>query len=124
MLTKIVGCLCGLHDVLESWGFRYVTNFVWVKNSLESDTILEGNTKSACSVKGNLKPIKRNVSSVLSADKRRHSQKPKRETKSLRCLTRLNSLQEPRPKMGCLGGDDPTKLVDAQFQGLPTCLQD
>lgn len=64
-------------DVLESWGFRYVTNFVWVKNSFGIGYYFRGQHEICLfGVKGNLKPIKRNVSSVLSADKRRHSQKP------------------------------------------------
>ena len=64
-------------EVMESWGFRYVTNFVWVKNSFGIGYYFRGQHELCLfGVKGRLKPIKRNVSSVIKADKRRHSQKP------------------------------------------------
>lgn len=64
-------------EVMESWGFRYVTNFVWVKNSFGIGYYFRGQHELCLfGVKGRLKPIKRNVSSVVKADKRRHSQKP------------------------------------------------
>tara|TARA_Y100000996_G_scaffold221005_1_gene173957 strand:- start:9029 stop:9532 length:504 start_codon:yes stop_codon:yes gene_type:complete len=64
-------------EVMESWGFRYVTNFVWVKDRFGIGYYFRGQHELCLfGVKGNLKPIKRNVSSVLWAERRRHSQKP------------------------------------------------
>ena len=64
-------------DVMESWGFRYVTNFVWVKDRFGIGYYFRGQHELCLfGVKGNLKPIKRNVSSVLWAERRKHSQKP------------------------------------------------
>jgi len=64
-------------EVMESWGFRYVTNFVWAKDSFGIGYYFRGQHELCLfGVKGNLKPIRRNVSSLLVSPKRKHSQKP------------------------------------------------
>jgi len=64
-------------EVMESWGFRYVTNFVWAKDSFGTGYYFRGQHELCLfGVKGNLKPIKRDVSSLLVSPKRKHSQKP------------------------------------------------
>jgi N6-adenosine-specific RNA methylase IME4 len=63
--------------VMESWGFRYVTNFVWVKESFGLGYYFRGQHELCLfGVKGNLKPKLRNVRSVLWAEKTKHSRKP------------------------------------------------
>ena len=65
-------------EVMEAWGFRYVTNFVWVKERFGLGYYFRGQHELCLfGVKGNLKPIKRNVRSVLWAEKTKHSRKPK-----------------------------------------------
>ena len=64
-------------EVMEEWGFRYVTNFVWTKERFGIGYYFRGHHELCLfGVKGNLKPIKRNVSSVLFGPTTRHSQKP------------------------------------------------
>jgi len=64
-------------EVMEEWGFRYVTNFVWAKDSFGIGYYFRGQHELCLfGVKGNLKPIRRNVSSLLVSPKRKHSQKP------------------------------------------------
>ena len=64
-------------DVLESWSFRYVTNFVWAKDRFGIGYYFRGQHELCqFGVKGNLKPIKRNVPSIIYARRTKHSKKP------------------------------------------------
>jgi len=64
-------------EVMESWGFRYVTNFVWAKDRFGIGYYFRGQHELCLfGVKGKLKPIKRNVSSLVVAKKTIHSKKP------------------------------------------------
>ena len=64
-------------DVLESWSFRYVTNFVWAKDRFGIGYYFRGQHELFLfGVKGNLKPIKRNVPSIIYARRTKHSKKP------------------------------------------------
>ena len=64
-------------DVLESWSFRYVTNFVWAKDRFGIGYYFRGQHELCLfGVKGNLKPIKRNVPSIIYARRTKHSKKP------------------------------------------------
>ena len=64
-------------EVMEAWGFRYVTNFVWCKERFGLGYYFRGQHELCLfGVKGTLKPIKRNVRSVLWAEKGKHSKKP------------------------------------------------
>jgi N6-adenosine-specific RNA methylase IME4 len=75
-------------NVMESWGFRYVTNFVWAKNSFGIGYYFRGQHELCLfGVKGNLKPIRRNVSSLLLSPKRRHSQKPDEARKMIESMS-------------------------------------
>ena len=65
-------------DTMRAWGYRYVTNLAWVKNSkgqgwyfkTQHEILLFG-------VKGSLDPKKKGTySSIIEADRRKHSQKP------------------------------------------------
>lgn len=66
-------------DLLEWLGFRYITNICWAKNSIGLGQYFRGQHELCLfGVKGKLpsqaKP--RNVSSLITASKRKHSQKP------------------------------------------------
>jgi len=75
-------------NVMESWGFRYVTNFVWAKNSFGIGYYFRGQHELCLfGVKGNLKPIRRNVSTLLLSPKRRHSQKPAEARKMIESMS-------------------------------------
>ena len=64
-------------EVMEHWGFRYITNFVWTKERFGLGYYFRGQHELCLfGIKGNLKPIRRNVSSLLVSAKRKHSQKP------------------------------------------------
>ena len=65
-------------SVMEAWGFRYVTNFVWTKDRFGIGYYFRGQHELCLfGVKGNLKPKHRNISSVLNVPKTKHSRKPK-----------------------------------------------
>lgn len=64
-------------DVMESWGFRYITNIVWAKNSFGLGYYFRGQHEICLfGVKGKLKPKVRNESSLVFAKKDKHSKKP------------------------------------------------
>lgn len=64
-------------EVMEEWGFRYVTNFVWVKDRFGIGYYFRGQHELCLfGVKGNLKPKYRNISSVIQAKRTKHSKKP------------------------------------------------
>ena len=67
-------------EVLESWGFQYKTNFVWVKPSIGNGTWnRQQHELLFICIKGNFptpEPSVR-VSSVIQADRNKHSEKPK-----------------------------------------------
>ena len=66
-------------SVMSAWGFRYITNLVWVKKSFGLGQYFRGQHEILLfGVKGRLlsqaKP--RNVPTVIQGDKRKHSKKP------------------------------------------------
>jgi N6-adenosine-specific RNA methylase IME4 len=71
-------------NVIKSWGFRYVTNFVWTKERFGIGYYFRGQHELCLfGVKGNLKPKRRNVSSVLFGPTTRHSEKPQLARKKI-----------------------------------------
>ena len=64
-------------EVMEHWGFDYITNLVWVKPSFGLGYYFRGQHELCLfGRKGQMKPKVRNESSVICADKMKHSQKP------------------------------------------------
>jgi len=66
--------------VLEHWGFKYITNLVWVKNSFGTGQYFRGQHEILLFArKGAPLPFKheKNIPSVVYAPKGKHSQKPK-----------------------------------------------
>ena len=64
-------------DVMENWGFRYVTNLAWGKDRYGTGYYFRGQHELCLfGVKGNLKPKVKNESSFLYAKKYLHSSKP------------------------------------------------
>lgn len=63
--------------VTESLGFRYVTNIVWVKDSIGLGQYFRGQHELCLfGVRGNLMTRNRSTPTVISARKREHSRKP------------------------------------------------
>ena len=64
-------------EVMEHWGFRYVTNFCWAKDRFGIGYYFRGQHELCLfGVKGNLKPIHRNIPSLVYAKRTKHSKKP------------------------------------------------
>lgn len=66
--------------IMKHWGFQYLTNVVWVKNSFGTGQYFRGQHEILLfGRKGKALPYKhvKNISSVLYASKGKHSQKPK-----------------------------------------------
>lgn len=67
-------------EVMKFWGFRYITNLVWVKNYFGLGQYFRGQHELLLfGVRGKLLSMAspRNVPSVIKADRTFHSQKPK-----------------------------------------------
>ncbi len=66
-------------QVLESWGFRYVTNIVWCKDRFGIGYYFRGQHELCLfGVKGKLKPKLRNIPSAFYEPRTKHSEKPDR----------------------------------------------
>lgn len=69
-----------LHDafhVLEAWGFTYHTTLTWAKNFVGLGDWLGGQTEHCLlATKGNYRISRKNESTLLTAPKTKHSQKP------------------------------------------------
>tara|TARA_R100000781_G_scaffold95877_1_gene59985 strand:+ start:382 stop:900 length:519 start_codon:yes stop_codon:yes gene_type:complete len=64
-------------EVMENWKFRYVTNFCWAKDRFGIGYYFRGQHELCLfGVKGNLKPIHRNIPSLVYAKRTKHSKKP------------------------------------------------
>ena len=64
-------------DVMEHWGFRYITNIVWAKTSFGLGYYFRGQHEICLfGVKGKLKPQVRNESTLILKPKDKHSKKP------------------------------------------------
>lgn len=67
-------------QIMKHWGFQYITNVVWVKNSFGTGQYFRGQHEILLfGRKGPALPYKhkKNIPSVLYAPKGRHSEKPK-----------------------------------------------
>ncbi len=65
-------------DILEHWGFRYITNIAWAKDRFGIGYYFRGQHELCLfGVKGKLKPKVRNESTVVFAKRDKHSSKPK-----------------------------------------------
>ena len=73
-------------EVLESWGFKYITvAFVWVKQNPKNDKLYSGMgwwTNANAEIvllgkKGKISPVAHNIKQILLEHRGRHSQKPK-----------------------------------------------
>ena len=64
-------------DVMDYWGFRYITNIVWAKDRFGIGYYFRGQHEICLfGVKGKLKPKVRNESTVVFAKRDKHSSKP------------------------------------------------
>ena len=67
-------------EIMKHWGFKYITNIVWVKNSIGTGQYFRGQHEILLfGRKGNPLPFKhkKNIPSILYAIKQEHSKKPK-----------------------------------------------
>jgi len=67
--------------ILDNLGFRYITNIAWIKDRIGLGFYFRGQHELLLfAVKGKtLHPKKRNQSTVISAKRRKHSQKPEEQ---------------------------------------------
>jgi N6-adenosine-specific RNA methylase IME4 len=69
-----------LHDafhLLEAWGFQYHTTLTWAKQGVGLGDWLGGQTEHCLmATKGNYKVFRNNESTLLQADRQKHSEKP------------------------------------------------
>ena len=64
-------------DIMEHWGFKYITNLVWAKNTIGLGYYFRGQHEICLfGKKGNLKPLVKNESTLVKANKAEHSKKP------------------------------------------------
>lgn len=64
-------------EVMEEWGFTYVTNLVWAKNTIGLGYYLRGQHEICLfGKKGQMKPKSRSESTLVTAKKSKHSKKP------------------------------------------------
>ena len=64
-------------EVMEALGFRYVTMLTWAKDRIGLGYYFRGQTEPLLfGVRGKLKPKVRTQSTLISAPRRKHSQKP------------------------------------------------
>ena len=64
-------------DVMEHWGFKYVTNLVWAKNTIGLGYYFRGQHELCLfGKKGQMKPNSRSESTLVIAKKTKHSKKP------------------------------------------------
>ena len=64
-------------DIMEHWGFRYITNIVWVKDRFGIGYYFRGQHEICLfGVKGKLKPKVKNQSTVVFDKRHKHSAKP------------------------------------------------
>ncbi len=79
--------------LMEALGFRYITNLVWVKDSIGLGQYFRGQHELCLfGVKGSLMTATKNASTVLQEQKRLHSQKPS-------SMYRLIEMQSPAPRL-------------------------
>jgi N6-adenosine-specific RNA methylase IME4 len=67
-------------EIMKHWGFKYITNIVWAKNSIGTGQYFRGQHEILLfGRKGNPLPFKhkKNIPSIVFSDKGRHSEKPK-----------------------------------------------
>jgi N6-adenosine-specific RNA methylase IME4 len=64
-------------DVMDNWGFKYVTNLVWAKNTIGLGYYFRGQHELCLfGKKGQMKPNSRSESTLVTAKKNKHSKKP------------------------------------------------
>ena len=64
-------------EVMEEWGFTYVTNLVWAKNTIGLGYYFRGQHEICLfGKKGQMKPKSRSESTLVTAKKSKHSKKP------------------------------------------------
>ena len=62
---------------MEHWGFEYVTNLVWAKNTIGLGYYFRGQHEICLfGKKGQMKPNSRSESTLVTAKKSKHSKKP------------------------------------------------
>lgn len=82
----------GLH-VMEALGFRYVTNFVWVKDRIGLGQYLRGQHELCLfGVRGRLPSATRSESTVVQAPRGEHSAKPVEAVEKIEAIS-------PRPRL-------------------------
>ncbi len=104
-------------QVIEAWGFRYITNGVtWVKTNAKSGTLFFGmgywtrQNAELCLLAKRGAPFRRNnkTSSLILSPRRLHSQKPDQmratSCASMAVLRELNCLPAPKRRAGTSGG--------------------
>ena len=64
-------------DVMDYWGFRYITNIVWAKDRFGIGYYFRGQHEICLfGKKGQIKPESRSESTLVTAKKSKHSKKP------------------------------------------------
>ena len=74
-------------EVMEQWGFKYVTNLVWAKNSIGLGYYFRGQHELCLfGKKGQMKPNTRSESTLVTAKKQKHSKKPEQFYEKIEAL--------------------------------------
>ena len=74
-------------EVMEQWGFKYVTNLVWAKNTIGLGYYFRGQHElSLFGKKGQMKPNTRSESTLVTAKKQKHSKKPEQFYEKIEAL--------------------------------------
>ena len=75
-------------DVMESWGFTYITNLVWAKNTIGLGYYFRGQHEICLfGKKGQIKPLSRSESTLVVAKKQKHSKKPEEFYKKIESVS-------------------------------------
>ena len=72
---------------MEEWGFTYVTNLVWAKNTIGLGYYFRGQHEICLfGKKGQMKPESRSESTLVTAKKSKHSKKPEEFYKKIEAI--------------------------------------
>ena len=74
-------------DVMDAWGFKYITNLVWAKNTIGLGYYFRGQHELCLfGKKGQMKPNSRSESTLVNAKKTKHSKKPEEFYKKIEAV--------------------------------------
>tara|TARA_R110002020_G_C15761074_1_gene727122 strand:- start:10 stop:540 length:531 start_codon:yes stop_codon:yes gene_type:complete len=81
-------------DVMDAWGFEYITNLVWAKNTIGLGYYFRGQHELCLfGKKGQMKPNSRSESTLVNAKKTKHSKKPEEFYKKIEAVCSGNKIE-------------------------------